>query len=122
MKLYVKYCLMICESSQLLKSKTLKSIFKTLREDNKDKRSLSGYLILPVQRITRYELILNEMINTYHKANIPYWNIEKAYAVIKEVPTLADNAMRLNSILKYKEHFNGWFINYIVALYLYCDP
>ncbi|KAI6647115.1 hypothetical protein LOD99_8852 [Oopsacas minuta] len=106
MRLYVKYCLMICESSQLLKSKNLKAFFKSIREEYKDKQSLSGYLIRPVQRITRYELMLDQMINTYHKANVPCWNIEHAYTVIKEVPTLADNAMRLNSILNYKEHFN----------------
>ena len=98
---------MICESSQLLKSKFFKSFFKNIRETTKDKQSLSDYLIRPVQRITRYELILNQMIHTYQKAGVPCPYIEKAYSVIKEVPTLADNAMKLNSILNYKEKFNG---------------
>ena len=107
MQLYVRYCLMICESSQLLKLKYFKIFFKNLSESLKDKQTLSDYLIRPVQRITRYELILNQMMHTYQKAGLGCENIERTYACIKEVPTLADNAMKLNSILDYYEKFNG---------------
>ena len=100
---------MICESSQLLKLKYYRLFFKNLRESIRDKQSLSDYLIRPVQRITRYELILNQMIHTYQKAGLSCENIERTYSSIKEVPTLADNAMKINSILNYKEKFNGEF-------------
>ena len=106
-KLYVKYCLMTCNSSHHLKDKALKNFFESIRQNINDKHNISEYIIKPIQRITKYELMLNQIINTYHKADIPCRNIERAYSVIKEVPTLADNAMKLNSILNYSGVFKS---------------
>uniref|UniRef100_A0A6B2KWN6 DH domain-containing protein n=1 Tax=Arcella intermedia TaxID=1963864 RepID=A0A6B2KWN6_9EUKA len=51
----------------------------------KSKLSLTDYLIMPIQRGPRYELLLKQILNSTPTSHVDYKEIEKAYSIIHNV-------------------------------------
>jgi len=58
---------------------------KQAYETKTDGRTLQSYLILPIQRLPRYELLLNELLKFTEQPHVDYENIQVAYAVAKKI-------------------------------------
>lgn len=49
--------------------------------------NLEGFMIMPIQRIPRYELLLKELLKLTLEEHIDRPNIEKALTMVKEICT-----------------------------------
>jgi len=56
-------------------------------------RTLSSFLILPVQRIPRYVLLLQDLIKNTEKTHVDYTNLDKALGDMREVSVFIDLAV-----------------------------
>lgn len=115
-ELYIKYSLNIPLSSRFIQYKDIKKFFETEINNLPERANISDYIISPIQRITRYHLMLENMKNIYVKANEPCDVIIEACVVLKAVPTLANNAVRLNSIVNYPGSFTGEFTSPFIVI------
>ena len=64
------------------------------------KLDLGTYLIKPVQRITKYHLVLKEILKYASKQKRDTGAIERALAVMIELPAKANNLMQIDSIVE----------------------
>eukprot|EP01103_Thecamoeba_quadrilineata_P012941 TRINITY_DN3461_c0_g6_i1.p1 TRINITY_DN3461_c0_g6~~TRINITY_DN3461_c0_g6_i1.p1 ORF type:complete len:798 (-),score=113.89 TRINITY_DN3461_c0_g6_i1:61-2454(-) len=63
-----------------------------VQQDKKEKKlPLNSYLILPVQRIPRYELLLRELIKHTPKFHLDYQNLVTAYECMQKVALYMDD-------------------------------
>jgi hypothetical protein len=76
------------------------------------REGIDSYLIKPVQRITKYQLLLRELKKTGEKAGMETGNLEKALQVMQDIPKRANDAMALSMIFGYEGniHANGRII------------
>lgn len=93
-----------------------------LRED------IASFLIKPVQRITKYQLLLKDMFKTSQKIGLNVPILEESLQLMKDVPKQANDAMALSMIIDYQGniHANGqiivqvWYIVYCRVHFLVC--
>ena len=73
------------------------------------KEDISSLLIRPVQRITKYQLLLGQLLRYAEKYGLPYAQLEKAVELMTEVPKRANDMMKLSMIDDYPGniHANG---------------
>ena len=73
------------------------------------KEDISSLLIRPVQRITKYQLLLGQLLRYAEKYGLPYTQLEKAVELMTEVPKRANDMMKLSMIDEYPSniHANG---------------
>lgn len=73
------------------------------------KEDISSLLIRPVQRITKYQLLLGQLLRYAEKYGLPYAQLEKAVELMTEVPKRANDMMKLSLIDDYPGniHANG---------------
>lgn len=73
------------------------------------KEDISSLLIRPVQRITKYQLLLGQLARYAMKFGLPCVNLEKAAELMTEVPKHANDMMKLSMIDEYPGniHANG---------------
>ena len=97
------------------------SCFQELRDQLKDRHSLKDYLILPVQRILKYNLLLQNILELSQKAGTPIPNMEAALEATREVSDKANNAVHLSMLEGYiaKQEKYGKLELY-VSFCLYC--
>ena len=81
-----------------------------LRED------IDSFLIKPVQRITKYQLLLKDLMKTSHKIGLPVPALEEAVQLMQDVPKQANDAMALSMIVGYQGniHANGQIVLQVI--------
>lgn len=73
------------------------------------KEDISSLLIRPVQRITKYQLLLGQLAKYADKYGLPCVQLGKAVELMTEVPKRANDKMKLSMIEEYPGniHANG---------------
>lgn len=73
------------------------------------KDDISSLLIRPVQRITKYQLLLGQLLRYANKYGLPCVQLEKAVELMTEVPKHANDMMKISMIDDYPGniHANG---------------
>jgi E3 ubiquitin-protein ligase HERC3 len=113
-KAYSGYCNNYQKSHSVLdelrKDSDTRSILSAMERDSRlSKGSLSSYLILPIQRIPRYRLLLQEVIKFTDKDQLEYKNLHDALASICKVADHLNSTMkvidRTNEIIKIQNQF-----------------
>ncbi|CAG8468194.1 9699_t:CDS:10, partial [Ambispora leptoticha] len=56
--------------------------------------TLQAYLIMPVQRIPRYKMLLEDLLKKTDENHLDYLNLKKAYQVIEHVATFVNETIR----------------------------
>ena len=64
----------------------------------KDRLELPDYLILPVQRITKYSLLLQDFHKASVRAGVEVGNIEAALEVTRGISSRANNTIHLSMV------------------------
>ncbi|XP_059088154.1 triple functional domain protein-like isoform X1 [Tigriopus californicus] len=90
--IYVKYCTNKPHSTQLLVQHG-GNIFETLQRKHKLEHPIAAYLIKPVQRITKYQLLLKDLLSCCNEAN---GEINEGLEVCLNVPKKANDALHLS--------------------------
>ncbi|KAI1721835.1 rhoGEF domain-containing protein [Ditylenchus destructor] len=112
-ELYADYCLNRDESNAIIGRSEAIKIFSDIRERHQlePSHSLQSLLIKPVQRITRYRLMLEQLLKG-STANTK--EIREAYEVVVNIPKLANDRMHLKNFESYElceihvvEHVEG---------------
>nr|XP_006823010.1 PREDICTED: uncharacterized protein LOC100378837 [Saccoglossus kowalevskii] len=103
-EMYVQYCKNKQKSEALLSSQVAKNFFEDIgRALGGDKQlSLSDYLIKPVQRITKYQLLLKEIVKYTARAKQDCADLELALNVMMQVPKRANDLMHISLIEGYQ--------------------
>jgi hypothetical protein len=97
-ELYVTYCKNKPRSDAVLHDPN-KSFFDTVQSQLKDRLNISDYLIRPVQRITKYQLLLRDLVKYTDRAGEDTSALETAYEGCVDVPRRANNAIALSMLV-----------------------
>jgi len=115
-KSYSRYCNNYEKSQSLLKDLKNNITFRDMvtqmdRDPRSMKLGLSSYLILPIQRIPRYRLLLQDLIKHTEKDHPDYAGLNKALEDIMTVADHLNTTMKgidaTNEILKVQSQFNN---------------
>lgn len=115
-KTYTRYCNNYDKSQIMLKDvknhPEMKNILAQMDKDPRtSKLGLPSYLILPIQRIPRYRLLLQDLIKHTEKDHPDYANLNKALESILQVADHLNAAMKgidaTNEIIKIQNMFNS---------------
>ncbi|XP_070569681.1 titin homolog isoform X2 [Ptychodera flava] len=103
-EMHVQYCKNKQKSEYLLSMPPAKTFFEEFGKAlGGDKQlSLSDYLIKPVQRITKYQLLLKEIVKYSKRAKEDYPDLELALNLMMQVPKRANDLMHLSLIEGYQ--------------------
>lgn len=93
---YVEYCRNKPESNQLI-VKHSGTFFDELQQQNQITHPVSAYLIKPVQRITKYQLLLKDLLQSCDE--IGQNEIKDGLEVMMSVPKKANDAMHLSMLV-----------------------
>uniref|UniRef100_A0A3B3I228 Kalirin RhoGEF kinase b n=1 Tax=Oryzias latipes TaxID=8090 RepID=A0A3B3I228_ORYLA len=100
--MYVNYC------QNKPKSEYIVAEYDTyFDQDIQSRLSISDFLIKPIQRITKYQLLLKDFLKYSTKAGIDCEQIEKAVDLMSQVPKLCNDMMNLGRL----QGFEGNLIN-----------
>ncbi|KAF3843468.1 hypothetical protein F7725_002317 [Dissostichus mawsoni] len=78
------------------------TFFEGLQNDVQSRLSMSDFLIKPIQRITKYQLLLKDFQKYSSKAGIDCEQIEKAVDLMSQVPKLCNDMMNLGRLQGYE--------------------
>lgn len=78
------------------------TFFEGLQQDVQTRLSMSDFLIKPIQRITKYQLLLKDFQKYSSKAGIDCEQIEKAVDLMSQVPKLCNDMMNLGRLQGYE--------------------
>lgn len=92
--MYVTYCKNKSQSETICREFT--PYFEEIRSQLRDRLDLPDYLILPVQRITKYSLLLADFHKNSIRAGLEVTKIEAALRVTRGISTQANNAIHLS--------------------------
>ncbi|XP_078701899.1 obscurin-like [Branchiostoma floridae x Branchiostoma belcheri] len=97
--MHVEYCKNKQRSETLLSTSAARNFFDdyTKRSDER-KLTLSDYLIKPVQRITKYQLLLKELVKYTTRAKLDSTDLEHALGVMMDVPKRANDLLHISMI------------------------
>lgn len=113
-KLYVTYCENKPKSESFLWTYAHQggTFFKEVKEKYELREDIDSFLIKPVQRITKYQLLLKDLMKTSHKIGLPVPALEEAVQLMQDVPKQANDAMALSMIVGYQGniHANGQIV------------
>uniref|UniRef100_A0A3B5ME23 Kalirin RhoGEF kinase a n=1 Tax=Xiphophorus couchianus TaxID=32473 RepID=A0A3B5ME23_9TELE len=98
--MYVVYCQNKPKSEYIVAE--YDKFFDGIQQDIQSKLSISDFLIKPIQRITKYQLLLKDYLKYSSKAGIDCKQIEKAVALMSEVPKLCNDMMNLGRLQGYE--------------------
>src|SRR5690606_8163099 len=65
---------------------------------------ISNLLILPIQRVPRYELLLTELIKHTEESHQDFTNLKKSLEIVKELNAFVDNKAQIAS--NKQQHFD----------------
>ncbi|VDK41952.1 unnamed protein product [Anisakis simplex] len=100
--LYIEYCVNMEQNNYLITLPEAVQFFSEIREKNslEHNQNLQSFIIKPVQRITRYRLMLEQLVKNC-KNNVD--EIKEAYDVVVSVPRRANDLMHLGNFEGYQE-------------------
>ncbi|XP_047225589.1 kalirin isoform X2 [Girardinichthys multiradiatus] len=98
--MYVVYCQNKPKSEYIVAE--YDKYFDGIQQDIQSKLSISDFLIKPIQRITKYQLLLKDYLKYSYKAGIDCKQIEKAVELMSEVPKLCNDMMNLGRLQGYE--------------------
>lgn len=93
---YVEYCKNKPESNQLIVQHS-ESFFENLQQKHNVTHPVSAYLIKPVQRITKYQLLLRDLLQSCDETGQN--EIKDGLEVMMSVPKKANDAMHLSMLV-----------------------
>ncbi|KAL9651606.1 hypothetical protein ABK040_001551 [Willaertia magna] len=115
-KLYTAYIgnyetLLQTLQEEKLNNTNFKSLIQNLEENLRNEKvndrrdlSLAGFLILPLQRIPRYQLLLTELLSKLDKTHLAYETLQKAKELIIEIAfELNSRQLEYTMLFKYLE-------------------
>ncbi|KAM9341804.1 kalirin [Pholidichthys leucotaenia] len=76
--------------------------FTGIQQDIQSRLTISDYLIKPIQRITKYQLLLKDFLKYSSKAGMDCEQIEKAVNLMSQVPKLCNDMMNLGRLQGYE--------------------
>jgi RhoGEF domain/SOS1/NGEF-like PH domain len=79
---------------ELMKNPQFVNLLSTCKQRSRSSLDLGAYLIQPVQRLPRYEILLREVIKHTHKEHPDYTGLVKAKTAVKEVNTYINQRKR----------------------------
>ena len=87
-----------------------------MQEELKLREDIASFLIKPVQRITKYQLLLRDLFLTSQKLDTDNPMLEKSLQLMKDVPKQANDAMALSMIVGYPGniHANGEIVIQVI--------
>ncbi|KAM4028780.1 triple functional domain protein isoform 3-T5 [Anomaloglossus baeobatrachus] len=102
-QMYVSYCKNKPDSTQLILEQA-GSYFDEIQQRHELANSISSYLIKPVQRITKYQLLLKELLTCCEEGK---GEIKDGLEVMLSVPKRANDAMHLSMLEGFEENFDS---------------
>ncbi|XP_030643161.1 kalirin isoform X2 [Chanos chanos] len=94
--MYVVYCQNKPKSEFIVAE--YDSYFEGIQQDINSRLNISDYLIKPIQRITKYQLLLKDFLKYSSKAGLDCQDIEKAVDLMSQVPKLCNDMMNLGRL------------------------
>jgi hypothetical protein len=98
LKLYISYVNNYdhsCEQlMQLMQDKKVSLLLARCAQKSRSLLDLPSYMIMPVQRMPRYELLLRELIRSTSEDHVDWKNLKAAQAVITEINRLINEQKR----------------------------
>uniref|UniRef100_A0A672IS07 Kalirin RhoGEF kinase a n=1 Tax=Salarias fasciatus TaxID=181472 RepID=A0A672IS07_SALFA len=76
--------------------------FDGIQQDIQSRLTISDFLIKPIQRITKYQLLLKDFLKYSSKAGMDCEQIEKAVDLMSQVPKLCNDMMNLGRLQGYE--------------------
>uniref|UniRef100_A0A1A8QPB2 Trio Rho guanine nucleotide exchange factor n=1 Tax=Nothobranchius pienaari TaxID=704102 RepID=A0A1A8QPB2_9TELE len=102
-QMYVNYCKNKPDSTQLILEHT-GNYFDEIQQRHRLANSISSYLIKPVQRITKYQLLLKELLTCCEEGK---GEIKDGLEVMLSVPKRANDAMHLSMLEGFDENIES---------------
>lgn len=94
--IYVEYCKNKPDSNLLLVQPTTEAFFDEIKNQHSLPHPINAFLIKPVQRITKYQLLLNNLLSCCEEG--AEGEIKDGLDVMLAVPKKANNAMNLSML------------------------
>uniref|UniRef100_A0A8C1PZ02 Kalirin RhoGEF kinase a n=1 Tax=Cyprinus carpio TaxID=7962 RepID=A0A8C1PZ02_CYPCA len=94
--MYVVYCQNKPKSEYIVAE--YDSYFEVRHQDIHSRLSISDFLIKPIQRITKYQLLLKDFLKYSAKAGLNCQDIERAVDLMSQVPKLCNDMMNLGRL------------------------
>ncbi|XP_077363550.1 triple functional domain protein-like [Festucalex cinctus] len=94
-QMYVDYCKNQPDSSQLILEQRAANYFSNIQKRHQLPFSIGSFLIKPVQRITKYQLLLKELLTCCDEEE---GEVKEALEVMLSIPKRANNAMHLSML------------------------
>uniref|UniRef100_A0A671Z3C5 non-specific serine/threonine protein kinase n=1 Tax=Sparus aurata TaxID=8175 RepID=A0A671Z3C5_SPAAU len=98
--MYVVYCQNKPKSEFIVAE--YDTYFDVSDQDIQSRLSISDFLIKPIQRITKYQLLLKDFLKFSSKAGMDCEQIEKAVDLMSQVPKLCNDMMNLGRLQGYE--------------------
>ncbi|KAM6954826.1 kalirin isoform 1-T1 [Lycodopsis pacificus] len=98
--MYVVYCQNKPKSEFIVAE--YDTYFEGIQQDTQSRLTISDFLIKPIQRITKYQLLLKDFLKYSAKAGIDCEQIEKAVDLMSQVPKLCNDMMNLGRLQGYE--------------------
>ncbi|XP_059423316.1 triple functional domain protein isoform X6 [Carassius carassius] len=102
-RMYVNYCKNKPDSTQLI-LENAGTYFDEIQQRHRLANSISSYLIKPVQRITKYQLLLKELLTCCEEGK---GEIKDGLEVMLSVPKKANDAMHLSMLEGFDENIES---------------
>ncbi|KAG8442620.1 hypothetical protein GDO86_011416 [Hymenochirus boettgeri] len=102
-QMYVSYCKNKPDSTQLILEQA-GQYFEEIQQRHELANSISSYLIKPVQRITKYQLLLKELLTCCEEGK---GEIKDGLEVMLSVPKRANDAMHLSMLEGFDENIES---------------
>ncbi|KAM9850558.1 kalirin isoform 2-T2 [Aulostomus maculatus] len=98
--MYVVYCQNKPKSEFIVAE--YDTYFDGVQQDIQSRLTISDFLIKPIQRITKYQLLLKDFLKYSSKAGMDCEQIEKAVDLMSQVPKLCNDMMNLGRLQGYE--------------------
>ncbi|XP_008302104.1 kalirin-like [Stegastes partitus] len=98
--MYVVYCQNKPKSEFIVAE--YDTYFDGIQQDIQSRLTISDFLIKPIQRITKYQLLLKDFLKYSSKAGMDCEQIEKAVDLMSQVPKLCNDMMNLGRLQGYE--------------------
>lgn len=107
-ELYTDYCVNMEQNNHIVALPEVTSFFEAIREKHglEQNNSLHSMRIKPVQRCTRYKLLMEQLLK--HCSNVE--EIREAYDVVKSLPRRVNDIIHFNGLEKDKLGVVGPFV------------
>jgi hypothetical protein len=90
------------------------------KDPRSSKLGLASYLILPIQRIPRYQLLLRDLIQHTEPTHHDYSDLQTAEEKIRQVAVHLNEAMKIidatNELLRVQQSFTAEIVR-IISIY-----